>query len=219
MNGFIQLWHASIHVVNLPYTLLLLLVVLYWLVVLAGMLDVDSIDLDATCPDVAGADADGADFDIPTAGFFGGLLEYLNLRKVPLSIVVSLFALSLWIIGVLANHHLHGTRSGLLGLAVLVPNILLSAHVAKFATLPLVPLFRGMRAAASSSRDLVGTRVIVTSSKVDATFGQAEIREVGAPITLMVRTEGGEILARGAEAVILRSEPEKSVHIITQLEF
>jgi hypothetical protein len=35
----------------------------------------------------------------------------------------------------------------------------------------------------------------------------------------MVRTEGGEVLAKGAEAVILRSVPEKSVHIITKLEF
>ncbi len=216
MSGLAQLWHASIHLANLPYTLLLLLVVLYWLTVLAGVLDLGSLDLDA--PDVDG----DVDLDVPDAGvdagFFGGLLEYFNLRKVPFSIMVSAFALSLWVVGMLANHYLHGTRSALLGLALLLPNILLSAHVAKFVTLPLVPLFRGMRTEVAASRDLVGSRVIVTSSKVDATFGLAEIREVGAPITLMVRTEGGETLSKGAEAVILRSEPEKSVHIITKLE-
>ncbi len=209
MESFVQLWHASFHLANLPYTLLLLLVLLYWICVLIGALDLSSLDVDLPEGD-GGAPAS-------TAGGFDGILEYFNLRKVPLSIVVSFFALSLWVVGVLANHFIHGTSSKLLGLALVVPNIIVSAHVAKFITAPLVPLFRSMRGDAMERRDLVGTRVIVTSSKADATFGQAEIREVGAPILLNVRTEG-EILPRGSEAVILHTNPDTRIHIITKLE-
>lgn len=205
IGNMIQLWHSSIHLVNLPYTLLLGLVVVYWLTVLVGGLEVDALDMSET------------DVDISSAGAFEGFFEYFNLRKVPVSVLVSAFALSLWLIGVLANHYLHNTSSRLLGLVVFVPNVLVSAHFAKFVTRPLIPLFQAMRADAADLRDLVGSRVIVTSSKADGAFGQAEIREDGAPITLTVRT-GGETLPRGTEAVILEVDSEKQVYIISKLE-
>ncbi len=209
MDNFVQLWHASLHLANLPYTLLLILVLLYWMTVMLGLLDMGSVDVD-----LPGSEGD---ISSPAAGSFEGILEYFNLRKVPISIVVSFFALSLWLIGVLANHYIHGTRSKILGLLLIIPNVLVSAHVAKILTLPLVPLFRAMRGDASDRRDLVGTRVVVTSSQANATFGTAELRETGAPITLMVRTEG-EVLPRGTEAVILQTNPESRVHLITKME-
>jgi hypothetical protein len=148
---------------------------------------------------------------------FDALLEYFNIRQVPVSIFVSFFALSLWMVGVFANHSLHDTRSGLLGLLVFAVNVPLSAHVAKWVTLPLVPLFRAMRKDAESVRDLGGERVIVTSSAADAHFGIAEIRCEGAPITLNVRTEG-DVLPKGTEAVILQHDPDKDTYLITPLE-
>jgi len=206
IENLIQLYHASVHVVNLPYTLLLSLVMLYWITVLIGALEMDALD-------ISDADLSGGS----VAGVFEGFLEYFNLRKVPVSIIASVFALSLWLVGVLANHYLHNTSSRLLGLLILVPNVLISAHVAKYATRPLVPLFRSMRADVSDRRDLVGCRVIVTSSQADASYGQAEIREEGAPITLSVRTDG-ETLPKGTEAVILYVDTEKHVYIISKLE-
>ncbi len=208
IDSMIQLWHASVHIINLPYTLLLGLVLLYWVSVMIGALDMDALDIDVSSD---------VDIVLHGAGFFDGFLEYFNIRKVPVSIVISFFALSLWLIGVLANHYLHNTQSRLLGLILFFPNVVASAYVAKFMTWPFVPLFREMRAHKSDNRDLIGTRVIVTSSKADASFGQAEIREEGAPITLSVRTDG-EVLERGAEAVILYVDPEKHVHVITKLE-
>ena len=209
--NLVQLWHASVHIVNLPYTLLLLLVVLYWISVMVGVLDMDALDLDLGEFEVEIDDAG------PAGGGHEGLLEYFNLRQVPLSIVVSLFALSLWLLGVLANHYLHGTSSGLLGLILFVPNVLVSAHVAKFVTRPLVPLFRSLHADIAETRDLIGSRVTVTSSKADATFGQAELASDGAPITLSVRTEG-EALSKGTEAVILDVDADKHVYVISKLE-
>ncbi len=210
IGNLVQLWHASVHIVNLPYTLLLLLVVFYWITVMLGVLDVDALDLDMV-------DAEGGVEHAAAGGGHEGLLEYFNLRKVPLSIVVSLFALSLWLLGVLANHYLHNTASRLLGLVIFVPNVILSAHVAKVVTRPLVPLFRSMHADSAESRDLVGTRVIVTSSRADGTFGQAEVASDGVPITLSVRTEG-EVLPKGTEAVIVYEDAGKQVYIISKLE-
>jgi len=212
--NLVQLWQASIHISNLFYTLLLLLVVVYWLTVMLGVLDVDTFDLDLDLGEVDG----GGEAALGAHGH-EGLLEYLNLRKVPLSIAVSIFALSLWLLGVLANHYLHNTTSGLLGLAIFVPNLIVSAHIAKFVTMPLVPLFRGMHADIAEVRDMAGTRVRVTSSKADATFGQAEATSAGdgPPVVLSVRTEG-EVLPKGTEAVILYGDADKHVYVITKLE-
>ncbi len=211
--NLVQLWHASVHISNLFSTLLLLLVVVYWIVVLCGLLDVDALDLD-----VCELEADG--IEVGSAhGSAEGLLEYLNLRRVPLSILVSVFAISLWLLGVLANHYLHGTSSGLLGLAIFVPNVLVSVHVAKFVTMPLVPLFRSMHADIAEVRDMTGTRVRITSSSADETFGQAEVLsgDNGPSIVVSVRTDGG-VLPKGSEAVVVRELGDKSVYVVSKLE-
>ena len=210
--NLVQLWHASVHISNLFASLLLLLVVVYWVLVLCGLLDMDALDLSVDAGDVDG-------LEVGSVHGYEGLLEYLNLRKVPLSIVVSVFALSLWLVGVLANHYLHATASGLLGLIVFVPNVLISAHVAKYVTMPLVPLFRGMSAHIAKVRDMAGTRVRITSSSADVKFGQAEVIGAGAgpAVVLSVRTDG-EILPRGVEAVVVSEDVGKSVYVVSKLE-
>lgn len=212
--NLVLLWHASMHISNLFSSLLLLFVMVYWVIVLCGLLDVDAFDFDL---DLDAGDADG--MDAASAGGHEGLLEYLNLRKVPLSLVVSIFAISLWLFGVLANHFVHNTSSGWLGLAIFVPNVLVSAHVAKFATMPLVPLFRSMHKDIAEVRDRVGTRVRITSSKADARFGQAEMLAPGdgPAIVLSVRTEG-EVLPKGTEAVVIGEDADKQVYVVSQLE-
>jgi hypothetical protein len=210
--NLVELWHASVHISNLFSTLLLLLVVVYWVVVLCGILDIDTLDLDVDAGDIDGMEAD-------ISGGSEGLLEYLNLRKIPLSIMVSIFALSLWLIGILANHYLHHTSSALLGLAIFVPNIIISAHVAKFVTLPLVPLFKSINKGIAEVRDMMGTRVRITSSSADSQFGQAEVitNESGPAVVLSVRTEG-EVLPKGTEAVVVGEDVEKRVYVVSELE-
>ena len=209
--NLVQLWQSSMHISNLFSTLLLLLVVVYWVVVLCGLLDVDALD-------ICELEAEGLEVG-SGHGSAEGLLEYLNLRQVPLSIVVSIFATSLWLLGVLANHYLHGTSSGLLGFVIFVPNILVSAHVAKFVTMPLVPLFRSMHKDIAEVRDMVGTRVRITSSTADEKFGQAEVlsSDDGPSVVVSVRTEG-EVLSKGSEAVVVSENVGKSVYVVSKLE-
>ncbi|MGA0332567.1 MAG: hypothetical protein ACO3NW_01270 [Kiritimatiellia bacterium] len=205
-----ELFDASFNVVNLPATLLLILVLVHWLIVIVGAMDMISLESEL-------------DFELDLDAEGGGLdkgdwvLEYLNAKYVPLSILLSVFALSFWTISLYANWYLHRNQSGLLGTAVFFGNLIVSAHIAKFCTAPLVPLFKSLRAQMSAKMDLLGKRAVVTSSKADATFGQAQIRLDGPEINLNVRTEGEE-LPRGTEVVILSHEEATDTYIITQLE-
>lgn len=208
MNNLIDLFQAGFQTVNLPATLLLLLVLIYWLTVIFGVMDLSSLDVDLPETEVE-AGADG--------GVFQAFLEYFNIRYVPVSIMISLYALSFWVISMVANEYVNPIKSGLIGLVIFLVNIPVSAHVAKWAGAPLVPLFRGMRKEVSGKRKMIGCRVVVTSSKADADFGQAEISGDGPPITLSVRTEG-EVIPKGVEAVILSYQEEANVYTITSME-
>lgn len=211
MSALSELYQAAFHVVNLPATLLLILVVLYWLTVILGVMDLSTLDVDL--PDV---DMEGGEVGVGY-GSVDAFLEYFNIRYVPVSIMITLFAISFWVISMIGNHLLNPGMFGLFGLAIFVVNIPVSAHVAKFVGAPMVPLFKGMRSQSSAKRELIGSRVVVTSSKADATYGQADLVDEGPPITLSVRTDGEEI-ARGTEAVLLSHHPEKDIYIITTLE-
>ena len=213
MSAWVDFFQAAVHVVNLPATLLLLLVVLYWLTVIFGVMDMSSLDIDLPEIEIEGDVSPGT----PASGF-EPFFEYFNIKYVPISIFVSFFAVVFWVVSMWFNDMLGSLERPWMGGAVFAGNLLFSAHAAKWITWPMVPIFKQMRKDVSAKRDLVGSRVIVVSSKADAGFGRAEITEEGAPITLNVRTEGEE-LPKGAEAVILHHDLERDIYIITNMEY
>jgi hypothetical protein len=212
MTEMKELFDASFNVVNLPATLLLILILLHWIIVIVGAMDMISLESELDFE----MDLDG---EAESGGWDKGdwVLDYLNAKYVPLSILLSVFALSFWTISMYANWYIHRNQSGLLGMAIFFVNLIISAHIAKFCTAPLVPMFKSLREQMSAKMDLLGKRAVVTSSKADAKFGQAQIRLDGPEITLNVRTEGEE-LPRGTEVVILSHEEATDTYIITQLE-
>ncbi|MDF3129346.1 hypothetical protein P0Y35_09075 [Kiritimatiellaeota bacterium B1221] len=205
-----ELFEASFNVVNLPATLLLIMILLHWIIVIIGAMDMISIDSELDFE--LDMDGEGGGFD---KGDF--ILEYFNAKYIPISILMSIFALSFWAISMYANWYIHQNENGWMGLAIFAGNLIVSAHITKFATQPLIPIFKSMREQMSDNMNLVGKTVIVTSSKADAKFGQGQIRLDGPEITLNVRTAGEE-LPRGTEAVILQHEPATDIYLITQLE-
>ena len=67
MEQLSQLFAACFTAVNLPYTLLLIAMLLYWLSVIAGALDISILDLDIDLDANVDLDADvdlGADVDL-----------------------------------------------------------------------------------------------------------------------------------------------------------
>lgn len=213
MDAFLEFVDAAFHVVNLPATLLLILVLVYWLTVILGVLDLSSLDMEL--PEIEGEIEGGGEIAHPNVDAF---FEYFNIKYVPISIFISFFGLNFWVTSMIANEQFGGRAVPLIGLAVFGVNVVFSLHMAKVVTWPMVPLFKQMKEHMAEKRELVGARVVVTSSKADADFGQAEILEEGAPITLNVRTEGEE-LPKGTEAVILDHLTERDIYIITTMEY
>jgi hypothetical protein len=192
----------AISLVNLPFTVLLGLFMLYWLLVSLGALDDSESDLDG---DLDG-DADG--------DFAGGVLHFINLGEAPLMVALSIFSLCLWACSMIANHYFTDHKLPL-ALAFLLPNLILSAVVTRYVTLPLRPVFRLMRAHEAEPKSLVGEVGRIVTSSATESFGQAEIERNGAPLLVMVRTESGVTLPRGTKVVIFGEDTERDLYHVT----
>lgn len=214
----LELLSESLRLVNLPFTILLGLVIIYWLLVAIGALGGEHGDMGGQ----AGGDAD---FDAHhqaegnhqahhESGSFSAVLKFVNLGDVPAMVVLTFLILSLWVFSVLANYYVTGD-SVLLKAAALVVNLAVALVVTRYATMPLKPLFRALNRNYDDAVKIVGQHCRVTTSEANGSYGQAEIATAGAPITINVRTLNDAILHRGDLAVIVREDEEKRVFYIT----
>lgn len=199
-----EVFAEAISLVNLPFTTLLGIFMLYWVLVALGALDDHESDLESDLDH----DADG--------DLAGGVLHFINLGEAPLMVALSIFTLCTWACSMIVNHYFTGFQIPW-ALAWLLPNLIASAVVTRYVTLPLRPVFRLMRAHEAEPQSLVGRTGRITTSTATETFGQAEIDTPGAPLLVMVRTESGVILPRGAAVVVFSEDAEKDLYHVTAL--
>lgn len=208
-----ELIELSVSPANLPFTILLGLVILYWVGVILGALDIELFDFDLGLDGDADADVDAT----PIGGGGIALLQFFHVGTVPLSILLSFFFLSLWVISVVANYYL-GSGSLLVVFLLLVPNVIASLFVTKLFTLPVRALFRRLESERHETETVIGKICRIRTSRVDPGTGQAEVATSGAPLRLNVRTREGEVLERGEEAIIVEYDKKRRVYMVRKLE-
>ena len=126
---------------NIGATVFLAMILAYWLTVLLGALDLDFLDFDLD----ADVDADlGSDLDV-SVGVFDGMLAFFYLGKIPLMILLSIFALCLWVISIIANGYLNPSGSLALGLPLAVGNLIVSPFICKVICAPLARFFMALK--------------------------------------------------------------------------
>jgi hypothetical protein len=81
---------------------------------------------------------------------------------------------------------------------------------------PLAPLFRTHPAARRSA--LVGTVVMIDTSRVDQEFGTARAEDGGAGLIVQVRCEPGNRLRRGDRALVVSYDDAREVYEVTPLQ-
>jgi hypothetical protein len=230
----------SIQWLNLPFTVLLGMVLLYWCLVMLGVVDIHlfgdtDVDVHAEVDGDVHAEVDGDGHFEPSAHLDGGAhplhgdkdgalgsgflihaLSFLNIGRVPLMLVVSVLSLCLWLGSIIANHYFTG-GSATLALAALVPNFVLSVIATRYITMPFRPVFRMLNRDREDQIQVVGQHCTIVTSEATPEFGQAEIKTNGAPLLLNVRTINDERCVRGEVAVVVRHDAERSIHFIAPL--
>lgn len=223
-----ELFSESFRLVNLPFTILLILVVLYWLLVALGAMGGPEADADLDVHSGAHVDHD-VDLDTmhhhveghhsghgsqESGSWWGNTLKFVNLGDVPVMVVLSVLILSLWSFSVIANRYWTG-GSNLLALAFFGANLVVSIVATRYVTLPLKPLFRMLSKQYDEPVKIIGQHCRVVTSEATPDFGQAEITTSGVPLLIHVRTLNDAILHKGDVAVVVREDAERRIFFIT----
>jgi hypothetical protein len=224
---------ASLQFPTVVFTIALGIVIVYWLFVLIGALDIDlfggdvDVDVSGAAKGIgdlviggakggaealhAGADAGGeigGDADGDLDG--GGLWHVLGLGDVPVTISVSLITVLAWVGSLLAMHSL-GIGGGWT-LVVLVAAVVIALPIAALLIRPLAPVF--VVKEGKSNADYVGHVCTITTGRVDNGFGQATVEDGGTVLAIAVRCDPPGQLARGDRALIIEFDRERQAYIV-----
>jgi hypothetical protein len=247
--------HLLDAVVTFPgamYSALLGVVLLYWISMLLGAVDLDllggaehggadgaaegalhgdgAVGADAVHGGHHGGDLDGGDAggdgdvdggDVDSDGGVLSALGALGLRRLPVTVSVSLLVIWGWLISVLgtvmfaegAGRYLpSAVFRGLLFVVALVSSLKLASLSAR----PIAPLF--VANSASRREHLVGKVAEVSTGRLDARFGQVLVSDGGAGLLIDARHEGGEALKRGDRVIVTSWEPERGIVLVEPID-
>jgi hypothetical protein len=166
------------------FTFLLIVVLVYWALVLTGVLS----------PDTEEGDTDG------------GPLDRLGLSGVPVMVVVSVVIAIAWFVSLVGTSLMNGAGVStaarvVIGLAVLLTAVVFALAGAWLLVRPLRRLFDS--GPEVSRRAFVGRECVIRTGRVSGEFGQAEVTaEDGSSALVQVRQTGQDSFTAGSRAVI-----------------
>ena len=229
MNEFLS---AILSFPTVVFTVLLIVIVLYWLMVIVGAIGVDVLHvgeaaggkiegmvdgavegkiegaLDGAVDGAAGGHGEGGTGKLEAVGGGGGFLAMLGFGKVPATVVISSLVLWSWALCLLIARS--GAEFGLPAWSIQVLAPIVAVFLGGVLTGTLV---RGIgrfivHQEPLRRADLVGKLCTITTGRVDANFGTALITDHGIDLTVDVRCDPPNSLRRNAQAVLVAYDPE-----------
>jgi hypothetical protein len=210
----VELMQLAFSPINVFFTLLLVIVVMYWLTVILGVLDTDLFEVDLPDMDME-ADMDaGVDADLGS-GAAWGILHWFHVGEMPVTVLLSIFILSLWAIAILGNYYLNPDMRILQAFGVFLCNIVISSLVVKCVAFPLRPLYALFYKDCNAPKKVIGSRGLVVTTQVTADqMGQLEVHTKGAPIRLNVRSKRDHVFREHDQAVVVERDKKSNIYFI-----
>ena len=191
------------------YTVLLGVVLIYWVLAMLGLVDIEHHGIDV---DLAHADGDAED-----VGDFASYVVAMGLNGVPFSVAVSLLVLVAWVVSCLGGEWLLPLVPTTLlklvaGTALLVASAVVAIPVTAVAIRPLRGLFVSHTAVSNAA--LVGQTCKVVTGVVNEKDGRAEVARRGASLNIRVWAPVPNTLKRGSIALILEYDEVAARYLI-----
>ncbi|MGB0525501.1 MAG: hypothetical protein ACPGJS_21170 [Flammeovirgaceae bacterium] len=207
-----ELLEESLRAVNFPYTLLLGLVLFYWLTVFLGLLDLDFLSIDVDVDADVDVDMD-ADIDAGHHGgfSFGKLLHFFNIGEAPFMIIMTFLSLYMWVGSILFNHFMQNS-SGLLAAGFAIPLIIVSLFLTKFSSWPFAKVFKALNK--EEDTNVIGKLCEVKVGASDKYLGQAEVNGEKYHQLINIKAVEGVELKKGEHALILEYVEDGNYYIV-----
>ena len=204
------------------FTFVLAICVLYWLLAVLGVVDLDVIELDGL--ESGGVDADfGAGSEASTANALAGVMLKFGLHGVPVTIIISFLSLFGWLVSYYSVHYLlalvsPGILRYLFGLLILAGAFWVAVLFTAMLIKLLRPLF--LKTEQQTTKRVLGQVAVVRTSKVTDTFGEAILEDGGAGLIFKVRSDNGQTFVKGDKVVLLEYLQANNVYrVISEQEF
>jgi len=195
------------------FTFVLAICVLYWLLAVLGIADLDILEFD-------GLDTGS---EASTANALAGVMLKFGLNGVPITIIISFLSLFGWLISYYSVHFLsafvpQGIIRFLFGLLILLCACWVALLMTAFIVRLIRPLFH--KAEQQTIKRVLGQTAVVRTSKVTDTFGEATLNDGGAGLILKVRTGNNQSFKRGDHVVLLEYlEAHNAYRVISEADF
>jgi hypothetical protein len=222
----INLWY------NLIFTVPILLVILYLILQAFGLAldfggDVDTnagdvdADVDADIDVDADVDSDAEMDDFPV---FERALGFINVGKVPLTIIIATFLMFWGITGFTVNRIILrslGSFPSVFIMASCASALVVGIIATKFLSGIIARMFPMVETYSSSNESLLGQVAQVVSGQVTSKFGRAKIKDqYGNELTIFCKIpDGKEALKRGDEVVLVDYDPSDNKFEVTKADF
>lgn len=194
------------------YTVLLGVVVIYWVLAVLGMVDIEHSGLDVDLHMHTHADGDTSD-----VGQLASYVVAFGLNGVPFSVAVSLLVLVSWTVSCMGGEWLLPLVPTMLlkvvaGTVLLVASAVIAIPVTAVAIRPLRGLFVSHTAVTNAA--LVGQLCRVVTGVVNEKDGRAEVARRGASLNIRVWATVPNTLKRGSQALIVEYDEVAGRYLI-----
>lgn len=194
MQEFLDLSFSG---VNLIPTILLIFVMVYWIIVILGAIDVDTLDIDIETE--IELDTDG-DVEVSGEGL-SSVLSFFNIGHMPLMIFLSFLAFPMWVLSLWSTDFI-GIDNVLINSGLLLVSFIASLFIAKFLTTPIAKFYMKLRLQ-DEAINPIGKRCKVLLTVKSDSLGQAEIKANGTSILISAITRDGLEIKKGESALVI----------------
>lgn len=206
---------------NAIMTALTGLSLLYWLF---SMLMGDGFDF-GTDAEIQFEGADIQDVDIPDdadldtevakePSFIAKAMDYINMGKAPMMVIVTLFKFIGWVITIASSLALNLASYGWKSVFILVPIFIITFFLMHYVTIPVVKLYKKVGYMGEEAHDFLGRSGRMKSSIQGDSLGAVELIINKDVIRLHVKSINGEKINYGDQVSIIREDNSKRFYYV-----
>lgn len=205
------------------FSIMCIVMLLYWILVIVAGLDPDLLSIDFDAADIdTNFDSNSPDLpdrtEAPEGNGFMKILEFFNFDELPLMFILTIIFFTMWFFGINILYYF-GIESVGLGLLVMIPNFILSLFVVKIFSKPLAYFYKQLNHKGEPEIDFLGRRCVVFSTLDNMKTGQVQLSVNGDPMRLSARSNTNEQLLAGQEAVIVSESLDKKYYMVEKFDY
>lgn len=205
------------------WTVLLLLLVFYWLVAMMGLVEIDSLDFDLPEGVATNTDMD-MDFDADASNMsvFASVMVRFGLYGIPFVITLSILGIIGWVLSYYANYIVNdffpnGIMHYVIGTGILLASLFISMIITGRIVKPLRLRFNSKPQ--RNHHEFLGKTAVVRTSRVDANFGEAILEDGGAGLIFKVRSKNKEFKLHDKVVLVDYLDNENAYSVISEVDF